>query len=132
MKSKIMASVKRLFNPEFLNRVDEVIVFRPLDMHDMRNIVDIQIRDVQKRLSERGVAISITEAARGRLAEAGFDRNLGARPLKRVIQKEIEDRLAESLLEGRVEEGAILLIDMDGPDLSIVPSTAEPATVPPL
>jgi len=131
MKAKVMASVKRLFNPEFLNRVDEVIVFRALDMGDMLKIVDIQIRDLQKRLVERGVAINMTDAARARLAEAGFDRNFGARPLKRVIQKEIEDRLAESLLEGRTEEGLTLVIDAEGSELKIHSLAAETAVARP-
>ncbi len=132
MKSKIMASVKRVFNPEFLNRVDEVIVFRPLDMNDMHSIVDIQIGDLQKRLSERGVSIRITDAARTWLAQAGYDRNLGARPLKRVIQKEIEDRLAERLLSGHVEEGSTLTIDVEEGQIKIVSSSDEPAAVRPV
>ncbi|MBN1425755.1 ATP-dependent Clp protease ATP-binding subunit [Candidatus Fermentibacteria bacterium] len=129
MKSKIMTSVKKLFNPEFMNRVDETIVFRPLDMNDMLSIVDIQMKDLQSRLSDRSITLRVTDAGRSQLAEAGFDRNLGARPLKRVIQKEIEDRLAESLLEGRIEEGAILVVDAEGGTFRIMPSETKMATV---
>ena len=125
MKSKVISSMKRLFNPEFLNRVDDVIVFRSLDMDDMLKIVDIQLKDVQKRLTDRGITLHISESGRTSLAKKGFDRKLGARPLRRVIQKEIEDRLAEGLLDGAFSEGSIVYIDDDEGNLSVSRITPE-------
>jgi len=125
MKSKVISSMKRLFNPEFLNRVDDVIVFRSLDMDDMLKIVDIQLKDVQKRLTDRGITLHISESGRTSLAEKGFDRQLGARPLRRVIQKEIEDRLAEGLLDGAFSEGSIVYIDDDEGNLTVSRITPE-------
>ncbi len=129
MKAKVMSSVKRLFNPEFMNRLDEVIVFRSLDMDDMAKIVDIQLKELQGRLEDKAITVRATDAARERLATKGFDRKLGARPLKRVIQKEIEDRLAEGLLDGMIHEGAVVMVDVDQDGFKVFRASAEMMSV---
>ena len=92
-KKEIMADVKCFFRPEFLNRIDEIIVFKPLEQKDLRQIVDILLKDLTKRLGEKGVALDWTTAADDVLVEEGTDFAYGARPLKRAIQKLVEDRL---------------------------------------
>lgn len=119
MKSKIMSGVKRLFNPEFINRVDEVIVFHSLDMDAMVKIVDIQVKDLQSRVTEKGIGLRVEDRARKALASQGFDPKLGARPLKRVIQRGIEDKLAEGVLDGRFGDGSVVVVDVDGDDFKV-------------
>jgi ATP-dependent Clp protease ATP-binding subunit ClpC len=131
MKSKIMSGVKRLFNPEFINRVDEVIVFRSLDMDAMVKIVDIQVKDLQSRLAEKGIALRVEDRARKALASQGFDPKLGARPLKRAIQRGIEDKLAEGVLDGRFGDGTVVVVDVDGGDFKISRADAEIMSVQP-
>ena len=103
-KKEIMADVKRFFRPEFLNRIDEIIVFKPLEQKDLRQIVDILLKDLTKRLGEKGVALDWTTAADDVLVEEGTDFAYGARPLKRAIQKLVEDPIAEMLLSSSVKE----------------------------
>jgi ATP-dependent Clp protease ATP-binding subunit ClpC len=118
MKSKVTAGIKRTFNPEFMNRVDEVIVFRALGREEMGRIVDIQIRELHKRLKPRAITLCLTEAAKKYLVERGFDRKLGARPLKRVIQREVEDVLAEGLIREEFLEGQSILVQRSDGGLS--------------
>jgi ATP-dependent Clp protease ATP-binding subunit ClpC len=118
MKSKVMAGIKRTFNPEFMNRVDEVIVFKALGLEEMSSIVDIQIRELHKRLKPRAITLSLTEPAKQYLVEKGFDRKLGARPLKRVIQREVEDVLAEGLIREEFQEGQSILVQRSESGLS--------------
>ncbi|HZA61137.1 MAG TPA: ATP-dependent chaperone ClpB, partial [Actinomycetota bacterium] len=103
--------------PEFLNRVDDVIVFDPLDKEELAAIVDIQLAGLARRLSERRLAIEVGRAAREYLAEKGYDPVFGARPLKRLIQREVQDALAMALLEGRFAEGDTVLLDREGDGL---------------
>ena len=110
-KKEIMADVKRFFRPEFLNRIDEIIVFKPLEQKDLRQIVDILLKDLTKRLGEKGVALDWTTAADDVLVEEGTDFAYGARPLKRAIQKLVEDPIAEMLLSSSVKEGNTILVD---------------------
>ena len=95
MKDKVMDEVKRFFRPEFLNRLDATVVFHQLDKDQINAIVDLMINMVQKELEERNVTLEITDAAREYLGEKGFDPVLGARPLRRVIQNEVEDTLSD-------------------------------------
>ena len=110
-KKEIMADVKRFFRPEFLNRIDEIIVFKPLEQKDLRQIVDILLKDLTKRLGEKGVALDWTTAADDVLVEEGTDFAYGARPLKRAIQKLVEDPSAEMLLSSSVKEGNTIHVD---------------------
>lgn len=110
-KKEIMADVKRFFQPEFLNRIDEIIVFKPLEQKDLRQIVDILLKDLTKRLGEKGVALDWTTAADDVLVEEGTDFAYGARPLKRAIQKLVEDPIAEMLLSSSVKEGNTIHVD---------------------
>ena len=113
MKSTIEESMKRLFNPEFLNRVDDTIVFRGLTREDIFKIIDIQMRLLLKRLNAMNINVEVDEAAKSFLAEKGYDERYGARPLRRVIQRYIEDELAEQVLRGQVHNGELVKISFD-------------------
>jgi len=108
------------FKPEFVNRIDEIIRFRALTVADMLPIVDIQLRDLSARVSERRLALVVTEPARHWLATRGYDLSFGARPLKRLIQKSVADALARALLEGRYGEGDTVTVDVAGDELTLV------------
>ena len=111
-RQQVMAELDQAFRPEFLNRIDAVILFRSLSRDDLAQIVDIQVRHLQTLLAERHVTVTLTDAARSYLADAGYDPVYGARPLKRVIQRELQDPLALAVLEGRFAEGAHIRVDM--------------------
>jgi ATP-dependent Clp protease ATP-binding subunit ClpC len=100
MKGRIMEELKRTFNPELLNRIDETIIFHPLTREHILEIIDILLEDVEKRLKDKGIVFDLTDSARNFLADKGFDLNFGARPLKRAIQRYLEDPLAEEILKG--------------------------------
>lgn len=112
MRDKLMDELKRLFRPEFLNRLDNVVVFRSLSQDDIKKIVDVQIDYLTPRLMEHALTLEITEAAKEKLAGEGYDRNLGARPLKRVIQRRLEDPISEGVLSGEFKPGSIVLADV--------------------
>jgi len=111
MKTKITGELKKIFRPEFLNRVDEVIVFHKLSRDEIKQIVDLMIGRVNQQLAERQVTIELTDAARDLLVDKGFDPGLGARPLRRAIQRYIEDKLADAMLERQLPEGTVVLVD---------------------
>jgi len=111
MKSKVMDELKRLFNPEFLNRVDDTIVFSALGKKEIAQIVDIQLAEVQEKLVDRNVTLQVTEEAKSFILEHGFDPLLGARPMRRSIQKLVEDRLAEEFLNGRFTDGDTIEVE---------------------
>ena len=114
MKASVMDEVKHLFKPEFLNRIDETIVFHPLTKENVRDIADIMLRTICGRIKEQlGVETVISEAVRDHLAEKGFDENYGARPLRRVIQNEIEDAMAEEYLDGKFVQGDTVVLEMN-------------------
>ena len=123
MKGQIDESMKRLFNPEFLNRVDETIVFHPLTQQDLEKIIEIQLGEVQARLAERKVKLEPSAEAKRLLVEKSFDPQLGARPLRRSIQRLVEDALAEDFLRGKFAEGDTIRIGSDGENLSFEPVT---------
>jgi ATP-dependent Clp protease ATP-binding subunit ClpB len=110
---EVMAVVRAHFRPEFLNRVDEIVLFHRLRRDDMGAIVDIQIARLQKLLDDRKITLQIDEKARALLAAKGYDPAYGARPLKRVIQKELQDPLAEALLAGDIVDGAAVRVSAD-------------------
>jgi ATP-dependent Clp protease ATP-binding subunit ClpB len=112
-QDEVMGVVRAAFRPEFLNRLDEIILFGRLGRGQMRDIVEIQLGRLRKLLAERRLGLELSDAALGWLADAGYDPVYGARPLKRVIQRELQDRLALMVLEGRVREGDTLRVDAD-------------------
>ncbi len=110
---KVREELKKTFRPEFLNRVDEIIVFHDLTLDHIKEIVDLQMRDIQGRLSEHGIVIELTERARDWLAHEGYDPKFGARPLRRTLQREVETPLSKKILGGELEAGAAVLVDAD-------------------
>jgi ATP-dependent Clp protease ATP-binding subunit ClpC len=112
MRKKLMDSLKRVFRPEFINRVDAIIVFRALSKDDIKQIVQLEIQKVAERLEEHSIVINVTPAALDLLAEQGYDPEMGARPLKRVIQQKVEDRLSDALLAGDFEDGDTVVVDV--------------------
>ena len=131
MKDKVMDEVKRFFRPEFLNRIDATVVFHQLDQDQIHSIVDLMIKLVQQELVDKNITLEITDAARVHLGEKGFDPVLGARPLRRVIQNEVEDNLSDELLSGRLNDGDTAVVDCEDDVIVIrakVPAM-DPATV---
>ncbi|MEJ2413460.1 MAG: AAA family ATPase, partial [Anaerolineales bacterium] len=112
-KEKIDKALKDAFRPEFLNRIDEIITFSPLSEEDMVKIVDLQLKDVEKRLEENGLKVELTKDARVWLAQHGYSPDFGARPLTRALQKYIESPLSKKLLEGEYKSGDVILVDRD-------------------
>ncbi len=110
---KIDKALKTTFRPEFLNRIDEIIMFSPLSIEQMYEIVDLQMKEVSERLSEHGLGVQITDAARKWLAEVGFEPTFGARPLRRALQKHVESPLSISVLAGQFQKGDTVIVDMD-------------------
>ena len=125
MKNTVMDEVRKVFNPEFLNRLDEIIVFRPLDRGHMEKIVDILLDQLRDRLKEHHMTLTLTPGALALLLEKGFDPALGARPLRRSIQRLIEDPLADALLRGRVHAGSEIRITKRGDELAIGEALAD-------
>ena len=120
MKDGVMEEVKRLFKPEFLNRIDEIIVFRALNKEDMKHIVTIMAKELQKRCKEQlNIELNITSAAKSYIVEKAFDRKYGARPLKRKIQDEIEDKLSEEIIRGAIKAGDKITISVKKDAISI-------------
>ncbi|GAA0195668.1 MULTISPECIES: ATP-dependent Clp protease ATP-binding subunit [unclassified Aeromicrobium] len=114
MKAKVSEELKQHFRPEFLNRVDEIVVFPPLTQDEIIQMVDMMVRNLEDRLRDKDMGIELTTAAKDLLARRGFDPVLGARPLRRTIQREIEDTLAEKMLFGELRAGEIVLVDVEG------------------
>jgi len=130
MKERVMEELKRTFRPEFLNRLDEVIVFHSLDAEHIRKIVGLMVDDVAARMRENDVHIEVTEAARDLLAKEGFDEQYGARPLRRAIQRQIEDRLSEEMLKGTFKRGDRVIIDASDDRITVARAGDGAAEVP--
>jgi len=124
MKDKVTEELKRVFRPEFLNRIDSQVVFHSLAKEHIRAIVDLELRNVARNLMLKGISIEATDEARDWLGEKGFDPVFGARPLKRVIQNELEDRLSEALLEGRFGPGDTVLVDAEAGEIVLTKQEA--------
>jgi ATP-dependent Clp protease ATP-binding subunit ClpC len=122
MRKKLMDSLKRVFRPEFINRVDAVIVFRALNKEDIKQIVQLELNKVGQRLEEHDIIINPTPAALELLAELGYDAEMGARPLKRVIQQKVEDALSDALLAGEFEDGDTIIVDVVEQDIKLLRS----------
>jgi ATP-dependent Clp protease ATP-binding subunit ClpC len=112
-KSVIENALKKSFAPEFLNRIDDVIVFNPLERADINKIIDIELNKLFVRIKDLGYIMQLSDSAKDYIADKGFDKQYGARPLKRAIQKYIEDALAEEIITSHLQEGDKILIDLD-------------------
>jgi len=110
-KTRVMESLRQQFRPEFLNRVDDIVVFHPLGEEQLTHIVDLRLADLQKLLSDRKITLELTDAARHAIFKAGYDRAYGARPLKRAIQRMVQDKLAVKILDGTVLHGDRVIVD---------------------
>ncbi len=126
VEERVRDQLSSHFRPEFLNRVDDVIVFRPLSREDLAQIVDIQLRRLEQLLSERHLHLEVTPEARELLAAQGYDPVYGARPLKRVIQRELQNAIALEILEGRFSEGDTIRVERNGDHVRLVPVGAVP------
>jgi ATP-dependent Clp protease ATP-binding subunit ClpC len=126
MRKKLLESLKRVFRPEFINRVDTVIVFRALSREDIKEIVQLELDKVSLRLEEHAIVITTTPAALEKLAEMGYDPEMGARPLKRVIQQNIEDSLSDAMLAGEFEDGDTIIVDVVDEEIKLRRSEEEP------
>ena len=113
MKEKVLGELKKAFRPEFLNRIDGTVVFHALSKEQIRQIVDLMLSEVAKSLDEKNIRLEITDAAREFLGEKGYDPTFGARPLRRVIQNEVEDKLSEALLRSEFQSGDTVEVDCD-------------------
>jgi ATP-dependent Clp protease ATP-binding subunit ClpB len=114
LRDVMREDLKSFLRPEFLNRIDDVVLFRPLSKKDLRGIVDIQLRRLEKLVSDRELKLSLTEAAKGRLVDLGYEPAFGARPLKRAILKQLQDPLAEEVLRGGYHPGSVVKVDLQG------------------
>ena len=128
LKTSAEEALRRTFQPEFINRIDEVIVFPPLTQEQINQIVDLMVREVQERLTERHITLELTQAAREWLARKGFDPTYGARPLRRAVQRLLENPLAKRILTGDIEEGGHILVDMGADALEFRHPQAAPTT----
>ena len=112
-KSVIENALKKAFAPEFLNRVDDVVMFNNLELEDIHKIIDIELDKLYERILDLGYRLELTNPAKDYIADKGFDKEYGARPLKRAIQKYIEDALAEEIINTNLKEGDTILMDLD-------------------
>ena len=131
MKSKVMDALKKTFRPEFINRLDGIMVFRSLTKEEITEIVELELRTLRAQLDEQDMKLVLTPAARYAIADAGYNPDYGARPLRRVIQTEVQDPLSEALLEGRFVPGDTIQVDfipIAPSDLPADPSAAQPSS----
>jgi ATP-dependent Clp protease ATP-binding subunit ClpB len=124
----VTAALRQVFKPEFLNRVDDIIIFHPLGIEQIGSIVELQLGRLRKLLDEKSLTLEVSDQAKAFLAEAGFDPAFGARPLKRAIQRMIQNPLALAVLEGRFEEGDHIVADVQDGVITFVKAPA-PETV---
>jgi ATP-dependent Clp protease ATP-binding subunit ClpC len=125
MKARVNEELKRNFKPEFLNRVDEVIVFPQLNRDELLQIVDLFVARLQRRLDERDLKLTLTTVAKERLIELGYEPALGARPLRRVVQREIEDAISERILTGTIGSAQDILVDFINGEFTFVANSRE-------
>ncbi|MEA2600571.1 MAG: ATP-dependent Clp protease ATP-binding subunit ClpB [Acidobacteriota bacterium] len=129
-RDAVMRELRSHFRPEFLNRVDDIVLFRTLTLPEIERIVDLQTEDLRKRLADRGVRLELTEPARVLVARQGFDPVYGARPLKRYLQHELESKIGRALIAGEVHDGALLRVDVQGGQLAVAIENPKEAEVP--
>jgi ATP-dependent Clp protease ATP-binding subunit ClpB len=119
VRARVFAELREHFRPEFLNRVDETVLFKPLTLEEIEQIVDLQIADVRRRLADRRMSLELTDAARVLIAREGYDPVYGARPLRRFIQRDVETRIGRALLSGEIHDGATITIDAADDELLV-------------
>ena len=124
MKEKVLTEMRKTFRPEFINRIDEIIVFHQLTEEQLRSIVDLMVRDLQKRLAERKLKVELTEEAKSWIAKVGYDPQYGARPLRRAIERYIENPLSTKLLRGEFNEGDTVIVDLQDDSLAFTTKAA--------
>jgi ATP-dependent Clp protease ATP-binding subunit ClpC len=127
MRKKLLEALRRVFRPEFINRLDSVIVFRALTKDDLRQIVNLELRKVAQRLEEHTITLIATPAAVDKFSEEGYDPDMGARPLKRIIQQKVEDPLSDALLAGDFTDGDTILVDVIDEEIRLRKGEAESA-----
>jgi len=125
MKEKLLGELKKTFRPEFLNRIDGVVVFHSLTKEHIRKIVELMLAQVSKQLGEKEIKLEVTDAAKDLLGEKGYDEVFGARPLRRVIQDMVEDKLSESFLRGKFQPGDTAVVDVEGEEIVVHPAAVE-------
>jgi ATP-dependent Clp protease ATP-binding subunit ClpB len=118
-RDRVMADLRSQFRPEFLNRVDDTVLFKPLTLAEIEQIVDLQVQDVRRRLADRRLNLELSEPARVLIAREGYDPVYGARPLRRFIQHEVETRIGRALLSGDIRDGATIELDAEGDELIV-------------
>ena len=128
MKEKVMAEVKKTFRPEFLNRLDDLLVFHELDEEQLRSIVDLLAKDLEERLAERKLKLEITDAAKSWLAKTGFDPLYGARPLRRAVERYVENPLSTKVLKGEFNDGDTVIVNLDDDTLTFTAGVAQAVT----
>lgn len=124
VKEKVENEMKKHFRPEFLNRIDDIVVFSPLTMDQIMKIIDLGLKDIEARLREREITLELTDAAKKFIADSSYDAAYGARPVKRFLQKNIETELAGELISGTISDGDNVVIDSDGEKLTFSPERA--------
>jgi ATP-dependent Clp protease ATP-binding subunit ClpB len=129
MERRVQAALREHFRPEFLNRVDEIVIFHALSREDLRRIVDLQAEGLRRMLAEREFQLELTDAARDALAAEGFDPHFGARPLKRTLQKRVQNPLAMKLLQGAFKPGETIVVDVEKGEFTFKAAVREHATV---
>jgi ATP-dependent Clp protease ATP-binding subunit ClpB len=130
VRGRVMAELRGHFRPEFLNRVDDIVLFKPLTLEEIEQIVDLQIDSVRRRLADRRLGLELTEPARKLIAREGYDPVYGARPLRRFIQREVETRVGRALLSGQITDGATIVLDVESGALTVSWRNAEAAEEP--
>ena len=118
-RSNVMSGLRHHFRPEFLNRVDDVVLFKPLSREEIVSIVDLQVKDLAKRLAAQHIGLEMTDVARRFVADAAYDPIYGARPLKRYLQHQLETRIGRAIVAGEVSEGVTLLVDVENATLVV-------------
>jgi len=130
MEKDLKQDLRKSFNPEFLNRLSEMIVFKPLTLENVTEILDIQLNQLNEQLIQQGLTLDMTEEAKHWLAEKGYDKNFGARPLKRAIQRYLEDVLSDEMLKGRFKSGGVIEVSLVGDELVFTEKSGALNTVP--
>jgi ATP-dependent Clp protease ATP-binding subunit ClpB len=122
LEQKVLAVLRGHFRPEFLNRVDEMVIFKPLGLAQILSIVDLQIALVQERLAPRGITLRVSDEAKRKLAEEGYEPAFGARPLKRHIQRQLETRIGRAIIEGSVRDHSVVEVGVNGEEFEVASS----------